>query len=241
MSSLFKLAAAAVALAGTFAVHAQTLPAGAPAGSTVLCKDGSYGSTKVKAGACRGHKGIETWYGTPEAEKPVAAKAPTGATAVTSQTGVSTSKVAPTPATSPAAAKAATPIEKMSEERAANKSMAATAATGAAATTATAAAAARPEPSSVPATPMDKMRKNSGVPTTPATAAAVANDKKRPDPATMTAAPGGGAGKVWVNADSKVYHCMSDRYYGKTKSGEYMSEADAKAKGMHAARNKACS
>lgn len=55
------------------------------------------------------------------------------------------------------------------------------------------------------------------------------------------AAPGGGPDKVWVNTASKVYHCPSDRWYGKTKQGEYMTEADAKAKGNRPDHNKPCS
>lgn len=50
----------------------------------------------------------------------------------------------------------------------------------------------------------------------------------------------GGAGKVWVNSGSKTYHCEGSKFYGKTKSGEYMSEADAKAKGNHAVKGQAC-
>jgi len=77
-------------------------------------------------------------------------------------------------------------------------------------------------------------------PAAPATPAATPAKKKAfqvPD----TAAPGGGDGKVWVNSASKVYHCPGSKYYGKTKAGSYMSEADAKAAGNHAVSKKGCS
>jgi hypothetical protein len=149
--------ALATGLIASSAAFAQA-PAGSPAGSTGLCKDGSYTSNETKKGACAGHKGVKDWFG------------------ATAAVAASAKAAAPAPATEPVTAKATPPATK------------------------------------------------------PAAAA----------PSTAPAA-GGSPGQVWVNTSSKVYHCFGTKYYGKTKQGEYMTEAAAKAAGAHADHGKACS
>lgn len=172
----------AVAVLGLLPASAQA-PAGAPAGTNGICKDGTYSMAATKSGACGGHKGVQTWY----AAAPAKAAAPAAA-------------AKPAPAAAPAPATAAKPSP--------------------APAAAVPAAAPKPAPAAAAA------------PAVKAGPVAAANAK--------TAAPGGGPGMVWVNTDSKVYHCVGSAYYGKTKQGKYMSEADAKAAGARPNAGKPC-
>lgn len=155
-------------------------PAGAPAGSTGVCNDGTYSTQAAKTGACKGHKGVKTWYAAAPAAKAAAAPAAKATTAAPA------TKTAAAPAPAPAAA-----------------------------------------PHSAP-----------GAAATPAAAPA---PKKTATAATKTPAPGGGPGLVWLNTSSNVYHCSTDKDYGTTKAGKYLTEPAAKAAGGRPAGGKACS
>src|SRR4029453_2255690 len=71
-------------------------------------------------------------------------------------------------------------------------------------------------------------------PTAKPTRTPKATPAKRATPAaatTATPAAVGRRGLVWVNTDTHTYHKEGSRFYGKTKAGKYMSEADARKEG----------
>ena len=46
------------------------------------------------------------------------------------------------------------------------------------------------------------------------------------------------SGKVWVNTETGVYHKSSDRWYGATKQGKFMTEEEATKAGYRASKAK---
>jgi hypothetical protein len=94
-------------------------------------------------------------------------------------------------------------------------------------------------------TPKDSAKpKKTGVPRetpakAPADSSASASTSTTPaakPTAVQQSRPANGGGMVWVNTESRVYHKPGSRYYGKTKQGKYMTEADAIKAGYHAAK-----
>jgi hypothetical protein len=99
---------------------------------------------------------------------------------------------------------------------------------------ATPAPAAHPTPSSSPAkfNLGDLFKPKSSASASPA--AATRAPAKSTSGQTATPAPGGGHGLVWVNTETHVYHKEGSRFYGTTKKGKYMTEADAIKEGNKA-------
>lgn len=242
---------------GITAAAAAQAPAGAPAGSTGICKDGSYSTQAGKQGACRGHKGIQTWYeaSAAAAASPSAAKSSATMSSARAMPAPAAQASGPAPSGATGMCKDGTYSMQASKQGACRGHQGVQtwfAASGAPAPSPAAAAKAMPAAAPTPAahsmptpTPASATRAMPATasPAMPAPATAT-TPGKRLSPAQAAAqkplAPGGGPGLVWVNTESNVYHCNGDAFYGKTKAGAYMSEADAKAKGARGERNKSC-
>jgi hypothetical protein len=97
-----------------------------------------------------------------------------------------------------------------------------------------AAAPAPPPPASAAPAPTAPRASNPS----PVTSQTPADARVRPPSTASTTPPADSTGMVWVNKDSKIYHKPGDRYYGKTKNGEYMRESDAIAQGYRASKQK---
>jgi len=153
----------------------SALPSGAqaPAGSTGLCKDGTYTTAAKKHGSCKDHGGVKAWFGAPIPQAaPLSPPVPVPAPA--QPAGAAAGTTVPTPSQTATAPPTPVPVPLSAE------------------------------PPSQAQTPASSIR-------------------------------------VWVNLSSSVYHCPGSEWYGKTKSGKYMSQAEAVAMGARPAYNTACS
>lgn len=253
IQSLFVVSIICFFCTGAFAESGST--------ATGLCKDGTSYTGASKKGACRGHKGIKEWYGDNAAAASNPASAPAAAAPATaaSDSAVATGMCKDGTAYTGASKKGACRGHKGVKEWYADKQ--APAASEAAPAAAAPAAATPAEATDGAATGLCKdgtpytgaskrgaCRGHKGVkewyadkqPPAAESAAPAAVPAAAPAAAPAQAAPAAGSGKVWVNTNSKIYHCEGSKFYGKTKEGEYMSEADAQAKGYVANRKKVC-
>jgi biotin carboxyl carrier protein len=89
-----------------------------------------------------------------------------------------------------------------------------------------------PEPANTTSTPAASTPEANSPGAGAAPAASSASNKSQTASASSSSeiAAAQASGKVWVNLDSGIYH-KKGRWYGKTKNGKFMSEAEAKAAG----------
>ena len=87
-------------------------------------------------------------------------------------------------------------------------------------------------PAAAPGAPMEKPARSGGA--SPATAAPASAP-----PASAQARTPPAPGMVWVNTATKVFHREGDPWYGKTKQGKYLTEADALKAGYRASKERA--
>ena len=220
-----KAAPAASTVAAPVAAPAPTAapaPAAQPsAAATGICKDGTPYTGKSKRGGCRGHGGIKEWFA-----DQAAPAASTVAPAV----------AAPAQATQPTAA--ATGICNDGTEYAGkSKRGACRGHKGVKEWFADKTAAPAPEPAAPTPAQAAPVAAPSAAPAAPAV---TAQPSAPPAAAAPMPAPAAGSGKVWVNKKSKIYHCEGSKFYGHTKVGEYLDEADAQAQGYRPNRKKVC-
>jgi len=102
-------------------------------------------------------------------------------------------------------------------------------------TTESAAEPASAAPAATSAASTSEANPNSATPAPPTSATVPRKAKVESGNTSSGIAAAKAGGKVWVNMDSGIYH-KGGRWYGKTKNGKFMTEAEAKAAGYKQSR-----
>ncbi len=198
--------------------ESRSTSAGTASGASAQCADGSYSRAATQERACTRHGGVKTWMGktTPAASPSNPPPMPSANPGAPRHTVAGATALCADGSSS----RASTIAGACSKHGGVKTWMGATASPA--------------QPPSV--TPYSRPPVPAAVPA-PTTSSTPATR-----PATYPATPRGnpGNGTVWVNLKSKVYHCSTDSWYGKTKMGAYMSEPEATAKGYRPEKGKPC-
>ena len=149
-----------------------------------------------------------------QAQSPTPGESPAGGKQKKNRTTAETAA-----SSSPAAAPAASPKAKRGRKKA---------------ETAAASPVASPSPAKFNLGGLFKPKSSAAA--SPAAATRASAKSASAETATNPPAPGGGHGLVWVNTDSHVYHREGSHFYGTTKKGKYMTEAEAIKGGNKAAK-----
>jgi hypothetical protein len=197
--------------------------AAAPKDATGQCTDSTYTTAKTQARACLKHGGVKTWFAAAPAAPAPSASAPTSAPTKSTAGKSTADKSQPKDATGQCTDGSYTTAK--TQARGCLKHGGVKTWFGGSDVSASAPVAPAAAPS----------------PTAPTVVKAAGSSARATAPGTTPAQAPSNPTDVWVNLSTKAYHCPGTKYYGATKHGKYMPEADAKAAGFHPSYGKACS